>query len=757
LAEVAKAHRNVIPKLAEELAVLQSLIQEYDPIELMHRAAYMLLPLFLKYRSENEYSREESYFLPAVEYIQYLISRTPAKADRKKLEESEWEKLWSSAAKVLHLTQQYLFTRRTISAPPKEIEQLRFILDGRRLLIRVQRYPVYFADNLCNSLLPYEQSIEEVYGVDMRTLVEELEKIDTYQKSGVINRYRAFREKNEQVLTELKNCGISIDQAAVLSESERLGEVLNSPALEKLVGELQEQARLTLTPALFDITDLTWLPRPILSLLSIRPGESILTSLTGPNHDDLSPLSTSVLHYKPFVEGDGRFYFFYHSGFEDRIAEIIEADLFARFRDRVSAMRARRDKYLEELATNLLASIVNPDAQYRNVHYPIPDQPGTLTELDALLIADDVLFLVEIKAGGFSAAASRGAPDSLFDDLADTIGTGQRQSERAEKYIKSADEVPFFDETGRRELVRIRHASFRGIFRVVVTREDLGWVGARIAILSMLDPKMSRSFPWHVSLDDLRVVAELFKNDELRFVHFLEQRLKASAETALTQHDEIEHIALYNSINLYHELPVQGMSRVSYDPSYMREIDIYFSERYAGKSPDIPKQRIPPRLAQLLEALKRSRLGGRFEAASIILSTDDIGRAQLEDALKHLDQGKVQGRQRSVRMPFTSEAYGLTVSYAQDRFWEQELLRSAAQMEQGRCNRWVAIQLAAGQPYEVARIDRVVPGRISERELAQARAHIEERVRQTIKTQSIGRNDKCPCGSGLKYKKCHGK
>ena len=24
------------------------------------------------------------------------------------------------------------------------------------------------------------------------------------------------------------------------------------------------------------------------------------------------------------------------------------------------------------------------------------------------------------------------------------------------------------------------------------------------------------------------------------------------------------------------------------------------------------------------------------------------------------------------------------------------------------------------------------------------------------KTRKIGRNDKCPCGSGKKYKKCHG-
>ncbi len=30
-------------------------------------------------------------------------------------------------------------------------------------------------------------------------------------------------------------------------------------------------------------------------------------------------------------------------------------------------------------------------------------------------------------------------------------------------------------------------------------------------------------------------------------------------------------------------------------------------------------------------------------------------------------------------------------------------------------------------------------------------------VRQEQKADRVGRNDPCPCGSGLKYKKCHGK
>jgi hypothetical protein len=31
-----------------------------------------------------------------------------------------------------------------------------------------------------------------------------------------------------------------------------------------------------------------------------------------------------------------------------------------------------------------------------------------------------------------------------------------------------------------------------------------------------------------------------------------------------------------------------------------------------------------------------------------------------------------------------------------------------------------------------------------------------EKPKQVIRREKIGRNDPCPCGSGKKYKKCHG-
>jgi hypothetical protein len=257
-------------------------------------------------------------------------------------------------------------------------------------------------------------------------------------------------------------------------------------------------------------------------------------------------------------------------------------------------------------------------------------------------------------------------------------------------------------------------------------------------------------------LDDLRAVAELFQDSNLRFVHFLEQRLKASGETSLDQHDEIEHIGLYNKINFYHDLPVQGMDRMTFDASWMRDIDEYFAEKYRGNSPVLPKQQMPSRVTGLLDALRDSGRAGRFAAASIILDMDETGRVELDRAFEYLDTGVDEGRERSVKIPFSAASHGITVTHARGQLWQQELVRSAAQMEQSQCSAWVAVQVSGHSPYVISQIETIVPGSFSSEELAPGFRYVEDMVRRKITAEKPGRNDRCPCGSGKKYKKCHG-
>ena len=755
LKRASESHKKIIVELEDAVTNLQTTISKYDAVDIMHRAVYMLLPLFLKYQSEFEYSKDENYYLPTIEYLQYLIARTPVAKTSIELSEKEWDILWEQAIKVLQLTEAYLFTRPRSQDPPDEIDALRYEIDSRRLMVRVKRYPVFLSDYLRDSLLPFEGSIKETYGISVDEIIKGIGQIDEYQKNGVTSRYKDMALTTTDLMAKLKKAGFNTSEDGSSEDIEKMKQALETDEFKNLHEEGQEKARLTFTAAAFDITDVSQLPKDFLSMLSVKPGESILTKLTGDDNEDLSPLSPSVLHYKPFLEVDGKIYTFYHSGFEDHIAEIIEADLFAKKPKQRTKLETARSDYIEEKAKELLTSNLSNDFVLQNVYYPNPDKPGN-TELDILAGADDILFLVEVKSGGISAGASRGAPKDIASNLSDLIIAGQRQSERAERYIKSKDEVEFYDKSGKNVIHKISHKDYRKIFRIVVTKEDLGWVGAKIAQLSILDPGLSKSYPWHISLDDLRVVAELFSDSDIRFIHYLEQRLAASSEESLMQHDEIEHIGLYNKINHYHDLPIKDANRVSFDASYLQDIDHYFVERNAGKKPSIPTQDIPTRIKEVIYALTSSKLKHRFEAGSLLLSFDGESREGLEQALETIDQSNNEGKQRSVRIPFNAESVGITITYATGKNWEDELLRSAAQMQQSECTLWIVLQLTGDPQGVIGDIQRIVPGQYSDDDIKKGLAANEKGLQARINSRKIGRNEKCPCGSGKKYKKCHG-
>jgi SEC-C motif len=196
---------------------------------------------------------------------------------------------------------------------------------------------------------------------------------------------------------------------------------------------------------------------------------------------------------------------------------------------------------------------------------------------------------------------------------------------------------------------------------------------------------------------------------------------------------------------------------MTFHADYMRDIDLYFAKIYSGETPALPFKKIHSNVTELLLALRDSRLPGRFEVASIILSMNDTGRNQLHDALKYLDSGPAKGKQRSVSLPFASSAYGLTISNAAGERWDEELIHSAARMEQGRFARWLCVQLDGYAPRTVRQINRIVPGQVYEGDLSRGRTYLEQRVREANGDRSIKRNDRCPCGSGKKYKRCHGR
>lgn len=748
LANAKVANEALFQDLKAKIKDLQTEISKYDPLELMHFAGYKALGLLMHGKTESEMTEPEGKVIPNIEYLQYLIARTPA-VESVRPGEKELEEIWAKLTDINKTTLNYLMTRPTKSNPPSETDGLVQMIDQMRLNVRVMRFPNFQEDYWRESLLPYNNLLVKAYGIDAEGMVKGLGELSEFQKRGIMAKHLSSMEAVNRLRSRAAELGLDEnDSEHYKKQLEEIDE------LRQLNKDASKKASAAWTVDLFEITDVSSLPKSVLSLLSVKPGENPLGKLTGDNHEDLSPLSTDVEHFKPFLEVDGKFYTFYHTGFEDRIAEIIQNDLNDKFPKQRSSIEKVRSNYIEAEAVELLAGILKPGYKALNLYYPNPDEHGSLTEIDGLLEADDILILIEVKSGAMSPGAARGAPSSIEDDLKDLIFEGQRQSERAERYVRSADKVNFYDQTGKKVLHSVEVNKFRKVIRVVVTRESLGWIGAKLARMSVLDTTLNENMPWHVSIDDLRAIAELFEGKSVEFSHYLHVRLEAAENKVLSQNDEIDHVALYNAMNYYHN-NIDSSASMMHFSTYSLPIDRYFFDKMSGENPDRPEQKLPKEMRGLIDALEFTNLPHRFEVGSIVLGGDSSQRKSITKHLQGvLSRSKVS---RILRIGSPDMKVGISIGHIPVSTLKSEHRRLAGYMRNAGLDRWLSVNVEVSSGLKVTSIDEISIGDYTEAEIVEAQAQIEKSMNEKISGMKIARNQMCPCGSNSRFKNCHGK
>lgn len=751
---MAEAHKKITDKLEEAVKSLQEEIAKKDPLKLMERAGYEALSVLRENKTESEFTHEQVKVLPALEYLQYLISRTST-AEVTELTDESWSKIWKQATGVIQITQDYLMTRAPKGKSPDEIESLIQQLDFQRLGVRVNRYPSMLAEYWANVFEPYDADLQKHYGITATELVSGLEKISEYQKRGVMQRYLDLRTAVDTIQTKASELGFEYDPFNP-EVDEKYKKALQTPELKPLLEDAQTKAQIAFTEQLFDITEIAGLPNEVMDALSVESGGAPLSELTGADHDDLSPLSTSPLHFRPFLKVDGRYYAFYHSGLEDRIFELIELDLIKKAGKINPKTEKQRSDKVERISIDLLNRALKSNKVYQSLYYENPDEPGTQTELDGMIIAGDNLLLIEVKSGRLSEGATRGAPKSLTKDIKSLILEGQRQSERAEKYIRSKDSVDFYDESGKNKVVNIAAGDYRNVFRVVVTNEQLGWIGSRLAQLSVLDKSLSNSMPWHISFDDLMAVSELFENRPIEFTHYLEARLMAAQSDPLAQPDEMDHVALYQSLNLYHMNVDESVDRMTYQ-AYGQKIDRYFMDKDGGGNPEKPEQKLPPYIRQIVDQLSVSGLQHRFLAGSVLLGFNQEHRNLINSAIRKMLQERPPTRHKSLRLTINNLSMGLSISDASDSVWEEEKARCAVFMKRQELKEWLCINIEKSSKLLVKNVELLKIEDFSDEQIQEAEKRIEIDITRRITEGRIAKNQSCPCGSGERFKNCHGK
>jgi hypothetical protein len=339
--------------------------------------------------------------------------------------------------------------------------------------------------------------------------------------------------------------------------------------------------------------------------------------------DLLAPRPLLTIRRRPLLHHEGR----YLAPNPQLLLPAVQARLEEALKDAGVARDPRvwnkyethRAAYVEHKVLELLRRILRRTETFHSVKYRFNYEAQEQEfELDGLTLLDDLVFLVEAKAGQFSEPARRGAQKTMVADLKELVAKAFRQGVRANQYIEETANPTFTTETGG--TVVIDKSRSTKVFIITVTLDTLSTFTTVLNKTAKLGIFPEGDLPWAVSLGDLMVIADLIELP-CQFVHYLRRRQEVNLSDVPFAMDELDWFGkyLFDGLRLQQE-GIEDVSRMLLQ-SYTTEMDEWYRQQMGERQTDSPKpqQQFPEGLRSILFALDEEHSPGYIELSCALL------------------------------------------------------------------------------------------------------------------------------------------
>ena len=633
------------------------------------------------------------------------------------------------------------------------------------VIIRGTRYPVLEGEFYHFVLAPHDDLLREIYGIGAAEIAIGFQDMANATRLGHANAIDELKKQFKAVKT------LALEQDKPLEE---VMETWNA------TDDSQSQTASLAADDLFrggvaNISRHTNLPERLLADLAYERGEE--TEFFAAGSYSGTPYRTLPARKKPLIKLGTDYYAIDPCFTRDAGYRALLHNLLQRKPGYKKAFKNRQKTMSENAFSDIFETQLTGATFFNEVYYKDPVTKQWV-ENDTLILIDDVLLLVEAKAG---AAATIASPALDFDrhaqSVQDLVLKAYKQCERFFNYLFSADEVPIHSlVNGKYEVCgHVRRSDYRLMVPIGLTVESFAPFSAYCKEFSDVEPLLGKHAFISISIDDLFVLKRLLPTlGEL--AHYIEVRQAVAGLRRAHLFDEIDHLGAYITKNRFDieisdQLKDGKVDGVVWD-GMSRIVDKYFeSEDWENES--IPTQEFPDEVLNLLSTLDKTRASGWLSAESHIRNYGEQARKNL--ALMLSDHRKTL-KQYPVRyFTFLSEGEPLFIwlQRAEHNFeWKKinDKASAAALYTLSPNTIGLLIEVNVGGQYDNVQYFPVhTPslrtdenGHIYDdaKRMAQPRRQVSFKSRDVSQMPKrlgkIGRNEKCPCGSGKKHKKCHG-
>lgn len=634
------------------------------------------------------------------------------------------------------------------------------------VMLRGNRYQVLEGEFYRYVLAPHNDVLEEVYGIGATDIAEGFQAMADATRSGHANAIIEMMKQFEAAKA------FSIEQGKSMEDAMEAWVAENSEQSKAARGAMEDMFR----GGIANVSRHTKLPPTLLADLSYQRGED--TEFFAAGDFKGTPFRTLPARKKPLIQLGSDYYAVDPCFARDAGYRALLFNLLQRKPDYEKAFKERQKMMSEAAFADILDAQLPGATVLQEVYYKDPVSKQW-SENDTLILVDDVLLLVEAKAG---AAATIASPALDFgrhaQSVQDLVLKAYKQCTRFFNYVNSADEVSLYHLVDGKyeECSRVRRSEYRVMVPIGLTVESFSPFSSYCKELPQVEPLLGKHAFISLSIDDLFVLKRLLPTPG-EFAHYLEVRQAVAAIRGAHLFDEFDHLGAYLKKNRFDQDIVEQLEEEKANMLIWDGMSDIVDRSFEGEeweSKLFPRQEFPEEVLKLLGALDSTRASGWLSAESHIRDLGEEARNFLAKTLSDLRKTLIQHPARY----FVLGGDGVTLFVWLQRHghpidWTKVNNKASARALSVKATNVIGVvaKVSAEGTYLQAQSFKVyIPT-----ERTEENAHIYEdaarmanpartvnlnqkkQLSPSRKSKKIGRNVPCPCGSGMKYKRCHGR
>lgn len=709
---------------------------------------------------------DENQFL--LEYVHAVLASDVPPADVT-FDEALCAELFELARK---LREQAMFFAMVSSAGTKDgvfgpdTADIEFRAKSTWVLLRGNRYQVLEGEFYHYVLAPHEDVLKEVYGVNAADIAEGIQAIADATRSGHANAITVMMKQFAAAHAFATEQGKPLEH---VMEAWVAANVEQTKAARRAIDDM-------FRGGIANVSLHTKLPPTLLADLAYQRGEE--TEFFAAGDFAGTPYRTLPARKKPLIQLGSDYYAVDPCFTRDAGYRALLYNLLQRKSDYKKSFESRQKTMSEAAFADILAAQLPGATIFQEVYYKDPAS-NKWSENDTLILIDDVLFLVEAKAGAAATIASPALDFSRHaQSVQDLVLKAYKQCERFFNYLNSSDEVPFYQLVGGKyeECGRVRRSDYRVMVPIGLTVESFSPFSAYCKELPQIEPLLGKHAFVSLSIDDLFVLKRFLPTPG-EFSHYMEVRQAVAGKRRAHLFDEFDHLGAYLKMNRFDQNiadQLKGSKPKMLIWDGMSDIVDKSFEGEDWESTPLPTQDFPEEVLRLLEALDATRARGWLSAESHIRDLGEENRNNLAKTLSDLRQTLNQRPARCFLVSEGSEPIFIWLQLHNHQIdWTKANTKASSAALAVQASNIIGIVAEVstdGTYHRVQSFEVHIPTERTEESahiyedaerMAQSALTVNHNQRKKVITASKikepGRNDRCPCGSGAKFKKCHGR